>query len=35
MGPQTRALIDALHAQDRPELAALFAAHDPEFLGRP
>ncbi len=35
LGPQTKALIDALHQPDRPELPELFAMHDSEFLGWP
>ena len=35
MGPTIYALIEALHAPERPELPELFAAHDSEFLGWP
>jgi hypothetical protein len=35
MGPRTHALIEALHAPDRRDMAALFAAHDSTLVGWP
>ena len=35
MGPRTHALIEALHAPDRGDLAALFARHDSTLVGWP
>ena len=33
MGPRTHALIQAIHAPDRGDMAALFAAHDSALIG--
>ena len=35
MGPRTHALIEAIHAPDRGDMAALFAAHDSTLIGWP